>query len=161
MGASASSRKLANPRTYYLSSFLFATPTWKEGVGRLLDFSDSLTEYNDRPTPDEADLLAMWLDWRAVGLDIQDAMVVFTANYDTLPGRERELRELRERLEAAGEELAKQREQLADLLKWLDVDRPTLLKRLGVERSALLKRLGVGRSAAAKRRDRKAGSSSS
>jgi hypothetical protein len=84
MGASASSRKLANRRTYYLSSFLFATPTWKEGAGRLLDFGDSLTEYNTCRTPDEADLLAMWLDWRAVGQDLRDAMIAFTTNYDTL-----------------------------------------------------------------------------
>jgi len=60
--------------TYYLSSYLFATPTWKEGAGRLLDFGDALTEYNGLPSPDEADLFAMWLDWRAVGEDLETSM---------------------------------------------------------------------------------------
>jgi hypothetical protein len=69
-------------RTYYLSSYLFATPTWKEGVGRLFDFGDALTEYNVRPTPDEADLFAMWLDWRAVGEDIQTSMELYARQFD-------------------------------------------------------------------------------
>jgi hypothetical protein len=68
-------------RTYYLSSFMFATPTWKEGVGRLFDFGDALTEYNVRPTPDEADLFAMWLDWRAVGEDVQRALEKFASQF--------------------------------------------------------------------------------
>jgi hypothetical protein len=66
---------------------MFATPTWKEGVGRLFDFGDALTDYNMRPTPDEADLFAMWLDWRAVGEDIQSALESFHAQTENVrPG---------------------------------------------------------------------------
>lgn len=56
------------------STFLFATPTWLEGVGRLFDFGDTLTQYNDSVTSQEADYRAMQMDWRAVGADIQNAI---------------------------------------------------------------------------------------
>ena len=52
------------------STFLFATPGWTDGVGRLLDFANSLTEYNVSKTDAEADLRAITMDWRAVGQDI-------------------------------------------------------------------------------------------
>ena len=42
----------------------FATPTWQEGVGRLVDFGNTLTEYNRSANPDAR---AMAQDWGAVG----------------------------------------------------------------------------------------------
>ena len=42
----------------------FATPTWQEGVGRLVDFGNTLTEYNRSANPDAR---AMAQDWDAVG----------------------------------------------------------------------------------------------
>jgi hypothetical protein len=59
------------------STFLFATPTWTEGVGRLLDFGDTLTQYNDSVTPEQADYRAIAMDWRAVGADILSAIDLF------------------------------------------------------------------------------------
>jgi hypothetical protein len=56
------------------STYLFATPTWKEGVGRLLDFGDTLTQYNESATAEQADYRAFEMDWKAVGSDIQDAI---------------------------------------------------------------------------------------
>ena len=58
----------------YRSTFLFGSPTWKEGVGRLVDFGDTLTEYNISPTPEAADFRALWMDWAAVGDDIRSAL---------------------------------------------------------------------------------------
>lgn len=49
------------------STFLFALPSWKEGAGRLMDFADTLTEYNRTPPPDDADDRALRQDWLAVG----------------------------------------------------------------------------------------------
>ncbi len=72
-------RMLASPTTdryptiYRYSTVLFATPTWMEGVGRLLDFGDTLTTYNVAATPEQTDAIAMWADWAAVGQDIRNA----------------------------------------------------------------------------------------
>jgi len=49
------------------STFLFATPTWQEGVGRLVDFGDTLTEYNATSAPEDPDARATAQDWLAVG----------------------------------------------------------------------------------------------
>jgi hypothetical protein len=52
-----------------LSSFLFARPSFLEGVARLLDFGNTLTEYNQSLTAERADSSAFWCDWRAIGED--------------------------------------------------------------------------------------------
>jgi hypothetical protein len=59
------------------STYLFAIPGWTEGVGRLLDFGDTLTQYNESATPEQADYRAMEMDWRAVGADILDAIDLY------------------------------------------------------------------------------------
>jgi len=51
-----------------------ATPTWQEGAGRLVDFSDSLTEYNQTDSAANADARPIAQDWLAVGDYIRDAM---------------------------------------------------------------------------------------
>ncbi len=56
------------------STYLFATPTWAEGVGRLVDFGGFLNQYNTSPSEIDADLKAMSLDWNAVGDDLRAAM---------------------------------------------------------------------------------------
>lgn len=48
------------------STFLFAMPTWQEGVGRLVDFADTLTEYNVTAPPEDPDARAAAQDWLAV-----------------------------------------------------------------------------------------------
>ncbi|TXT25738.1 MAG: hypothetical protein FD138_2919 [Planctomycetota bacterium] len=57
-----------------LSTFLFAVPSFCEGMGRVLDVGDTLTEYNRSETPELADQRALRADWRAVGLDILSAV---------------------------------------------------------------------------------------
>ena len=54
--------------------FLGATPSFVEGVARLVDFGSTLNEYNKSLTPDQADFLAVRADWRMVGLDIASAI---------------------------------------------------------------------------------------
>lgn len=58
----------------HLSEFLFARPSFLEGVARLLDFGNFLNEYNGSVTPDEADQRATAADWRVVGDDLRMAM---------------------------------------------------------------------------------------
>lgn len=56
------------------TSALFAVPSFWEGAGRILDFGDFMTEYNQSVTPEEADEWAIARDWTAVGKDIRSAM---------------------------------------------------------------------------------------
>ena len=62
------------------STFLFATPSFAEGVGRLVDFGNALTEYNVSRSTEEADLRAVTYDWLAVGDDIRGAITSFRAD---------------------------------------------------------------------------------
>lgn len=57
------------------STYLFATPSFSEGAGRLVDFGDTLTEYNVSISPQQADAIAMLMDFGAVGEDIKVAIV--------------------------------------------------------------------------------------
>lgn len=51
------------------TTFLFARPSFFEGVARVLDFGNTLCEYNRAATPEEADARATWCDWAAIGED--------------------------------------------------------------------------------------------
>jgi hypothetical protein len=59
------------------SSFLFATPTWLEGVGRLVDLGNFLTQYNVTNPPVDPDARALGQDWRAVGDQLRFAIADF------------------------------------------------------------------------------------
>jgi hypothetical protein len=61
------------------STFLFALPTWLEGAGRLVDFGDSLTEYNRTAVPGDPDARATAQDWLAVGDYLRWALWRYTA----------------------------------------------------------------------------------
>lgn len=54
--------------------FLFARPSFLEGCGRVLDFGDTLTQFNTSLTPEQADAIALYLDWSAVGNDLRAAV---------------------------------------------------------------------------------------
>ena len=64
------------------TTYLFAVPSALEGAARILDIGNTITEYNDLPTPEAADALATYMDWRAVGLDIARAAGDFGAASD-------------------------------------------------------------------------------
>lgn len=52
-----------------------------EGFARVLDLGDTLTEYNESVSGEQADALALAADWKAVGADIQAAMDRFAAEH--------------------------------------------------------------------------------
>jgi hypothetical protein len=54
-----------------LSSFLYARPSFAEGAARLIDFGNTLQEYNTALSANQADCLAMKADWRVVGDDLR------------------------------------------------------------------------------------------
>ncbi len=56
---------------------LFARPSFLEGVSRVLDLAGTVTEFNESITGDQADLIALTRDWRAVGFDLHEAMKSF------------------------------------------------------------------------------------
>ena len=56
------------------SEFLFAQPSFVSGMARLLDLGGLFDSYN---VSDEADSVALFADWRAVGQDIHDAISDF------------------------------------------------------------------------------------
>jgi len=62
------------------SDYLFDTPSVLSGVARSLDLWGVFAEYNVSPTPEVADTIAMYCDWRAVGADLFAA-----ARQHTLP----------------------------------------------------------------------------
>jgi len=56
------------------TDFLFARPSFLEGVARIMDVGDTLNEYNSSPSAQEADAIAISLDWSMVGQDIDRAI---------------------------------------------------------------------------------------
>ncbi len=56
-----------------LSKFLFADPSFAEGMARVLDLAGRLNTYNSSQTEKQADFWALYADWRAVGQDIRNA----------------------------------------------------------------------------------------
>lgn len=56
------------------SDFLFARPSFLEGVGRIVDISGSLNTYNESRSNEDADARAIRQDWEAVGHDVGVAL---------------------------------------------------------------------------------------
>lgn len=67
------------------TGLLYARPTFWEGIARILDFGDTLTEYNISSTPEEADLEALRSDWYAIGQDMMHAVEVAKADMEPSP----------------------------------------------------------------------------
>lgn len=57
-----------------MSDLLFARPSFLEGMGRILDFGGTLTEFNRSPDGPTADARAIASDWCAVGQDLCNAI---------------------------------------------------------------------------------------
>lgn len=56
------------------STFLFARPSFFEGVARVMDIGATMQTYNNSRTEKEADLKALKKDWEVVGKDISNAI---------------------------------------------------------------------------------------
>lgn len=61
---------IVSPRT----SFLFAMPSFLEGMSRCLDIFGVYDNYNYCRTPEEADFVAIRNDWAAIGDDMRAVM---------------------------------------------------------------------------------------
>lgn len=61
------------------TDFLFARPSFIEGMARIVDFGNTLNHYNDSPTPQDADRVALSMDWGMVGEDMYQAI----SNFET------------------------------------------------------------------------------
>jgi hypothetical protein len=59
---------------YRLTTYLYATPSFLEGVARLFDFTGSLNAYNCSDSPNQADFKAISSDWMVVGGDLRKAI---------------------------------------------------------------------------------------
>jgi len=53
---------------------LMAKPSFIEGMARVLDINCNLDSYNQSITPEEADMVAIYSDWLAIGGDMQGVM---------------------------------------------------------------------------------------
>lgn len=54
-----------------LTTYLFARPSFLEGVARTLDITGGFDSYNESPNGKIADSQAIMNDWKMVGMDIQ------------------------------------------------------------------------------------------
>jgi len=55
------------------SGFLFAAPSFLQGLASALDLSGTLVEYNVSKTIQDADMRAIASDWAVIGKDIYTA----------------------------------------------------------------------------------------
>jgi hypothetical protein len=70
------------------SDFLFVRPSLSRGFARTLDLVGSLDSYNWAGSSEQADALAIYVDWSLVGADISEAMKAFSSNPVDLAGNE-------------------------------------------------------------------------
>jgi hypothetical protein len=57
-----------------VTDYLYARPSFLEGISRIFDFGGTLTAFNTSRTPAEADARAILEDWRTVGSDLRAAV---------------------------------------------------------------------------------------
>jgi hypothetical protein len=69
------------------STFLFARPSFIEGMARVVDIGGTLNVYNTSTTPELADFFAMYADWLATGGDIVSAIAQFARQYPEAAAR--------------------------------------------------------------------------
>ena len=62
-----------NEDTYRLG----ALPSFIEGMSRLVDFGSTLNIYNVSDSGAEADVAALYSDWRAIGSDLEYAINLY------------------------------------------------------------------------------------
>ena len=70
-----------------LSFYLFAEPSFLEGMARTVDLGATLQAYNDLPTPNEADAAALLSDWATTGEDLRSAMADYERQQPTAAQR--------------------------------------------------------------------------
>ncbi len=58
------------------TGFLYARPSFLEGLARIIDFGNTLQEYNISSTSELADERVIRADWSAVGDDMYKAFLI-------------------------------------------------------------------------------------
>lgn len=76
------------------SDFLFAMPSFKNGMARILDFGSTLNIYNTSDSSEEADCNALYSDWYVVGQDLYGAMKEYDGTIEKETGSNRKLCEV-------------------------------------------------------------------
>lgn len=66
------------------TDYLYARPSFLEGMARAWDFGNTLNEYNESSTPEEADARALASDWLVVGEALREAVQRYRAERDAL-----------------------------------------------------------------------------
>lgn len=56
------------------TDFLYARPSFAEGVARIMDFGNTLNEYNESVSGKTADFRALKSDWETIGEDMKRAV---------------------------------------------------------------------------------------
>jgi len=69
------------------TTFLYARPSFTEGLARVLDVGGTLNVYNVSPTGECADYQAIKSDWLATGKDIWDAIEKLRREYQEIINR--------------------------------------------------------------------------
>jgi len=64
-----------------ITTFLFARPSFLEGLARVVDFGNALKEYNSSSTAEKADERAIRADWQAVADDMNEALEKNISNH--------------------------------------------------------------------------------
>lgn len=67
----------------HVSDFLFARPSFVEGAARILDFGNTLQEYNGSETEAEADTRAIQADVCSIAADFWQAIRAYDPNRTT------------------------------------------------------------------------------
>ncbi len=62
-----------------LSSLFVSRPSVMVSVASVLDVGDTLRDLNLGLRPNEADFIALWSDWRSVGIEIERAAEIESA----------------------------------------------------------------------------------
>lgn len=71
-----------------LSTFLFARPSFIEGMARVIDLGGTLQEYNVSASPEQADEIAQNMDVRAVNADFRAALGVLANSSENVSSGE-------------------------------------------------------------------------
>jgi len=61
---------MSKTRKAKITSFLYARPSFLEGVGRVVDFGNALQKYNTSSSSARADERSIRSDWASVGSDM-------------------------------------------------------------------------------------------
>lgn len=68
-----------------ISDFLYASPSFLEGIARIMDFGNTLNQYNESPSGAVADEIALRMDSAVIGHIMQSAIKTFGQQLPSCP----------------------------------------------------------------------------